>query len=126
MRSSLSLVALLFAGCSHVQSRPDPFALRDIITQEELNRAKGGSAYDVIARTRPHYLRDRGATSLLAQSQPSATVFLNDQHLGPLETLRNVPVDHLREIRFFPGTTASALFGSTYHGGVIQLLSRIE
>jgi hypothetical protein len=84
------------------------------------------TAYDVIARLRGEYLRDRGPTSLVLPSQNRPIVFLNEQEYGALDVLHDVRADDLTEIRFYPGPDAVTKFGSRYSGGVIQLVSRAE
>ena len=119
------LLVVAIVACSK-PSHPDPFALRNIITEAELQKAGTASAYDVIARTHANFFRNRGRTSILAKDQARPVVFLNDVEYGVIETLRNIPASRLHEIRFYSGTEAAAKFGSAYSGGVIQLISRVE
>ncbi|GAC1651370.1 MAG: hypothetical protein NVS4B3_11930 [Gemmatimonadaceae bacterium] len=120
-----ALTALLTA-CVHRAAASDPFVLQNVVTETELENAGPMSAYDVILHTHPQFFRNRGRTSIRGRDQARAVVFLNDVEYGVIETLHNIPAGRLREIRFFPGTEAATKFGSAYHGGVIQLLSKVE
>ena len=82
------------------------------------------TAYDVIARLRAEYLRNRGPTSLVLASRAQAVVFLNEQLYGAIDTLKELRSSDLVEIRFYDGPDAITKFGSQYSGGVIQLVTR--
>ncbi|GAC1651785.1 MAG: hypothetical protein NVS4B3_13030 [Gemmatimonadaceae bacterium] len=120
------MIAMSLGTCTLRPPRPDSTALRDTITTAELRAAESHSAYEVIARLRPRFLRDRGPTTILGADRRTAAVFLDDVEYGSLETLKHIPANRLREIRFFPGTDAVTRFGAIYHAGVIQLLSRYD
>ena len=97
---------------------------RLLITEEEIAATNATTAYDVIARLRPEYLRNRGATSLLLPSRSQPVVFMKEQDYGSIEALRQVRSSDLSEIRFYPGPDAVTKFGSQYSAGVIQLVPR--
>ena len=121
------VIGLILAGACHphagVEQGP---AATNVITLDEIVAANASNVYDLIVRIRPEYLRDRGAVSILTKKRARATVFLNDQEYGELETMRNFPADRIGEIHYFNGSDAVARFGSQYGGGVIQLISRVQ
>ena len=127
---SAGLVAVGFVALSachpHRPREEGSGSLRNVITQEQIDSSRAANVYDVITRFHAEFLRDRGRTSLRTNQHERAVVFLNDQEYGIPETMRNIPIGRIAEIRFFPGTEAVAKFGSQYGGGVIQLISRTQ
>lgn len=122
-RSWLLLIALLGAGCVHrarLADVPNP----NVITEDELRDAQGNTIYDVIAKLRPQYLRDRGPIALTGGARDVATVFLNTEEYGPIASLRDFPATDIEEVRYFSGIDAVTKFGRYYGTGVIQLISR--
>lgn len=114
---------LLTVACFHhapVGSVPDP----NVITEDEIRSAEEGTIYDVIAKLRPQYLRDRGPIALVGGARDVATVFLNSQEYGPIAIMQNVPADDISEVRYYSGIDAVTKFGRYYGTGVIQLISR--
>ena len=129
MRRAITSASMLlfatFCAC-HQQNNASRSgrSLRNVITQGEIDSTSASNVYDLIARTRAHYLKDRGAISIKTNTHARAVVFMNDQEYGILETLRNIAPMRLGEIRYYSGIDAVAKFGSQYGGGVIQLISR--
>ncbi len=98
----------------------------NVILQDEIDSTRSSNVYDLIARTRGDFLKDRGSISIKTNQRAVAVVFMNDQEYGIIETLRNVLPSHIGEVRYFSGTEAVAKFGAQYGGGVIQLISRSQ
>jgi hypothetical protein len=98
---------------------------RNLLTRDEIARVAGAqNLYDVIARARPEYLRDRGRTTLIANANTKPVVFVNDVEHGPLESLRAIQPDAVMEVQFFNSTAAVSRFGSQYGAGVIHVRTR--
>jgi outer membrane cobalamin receptor len=117
---------VLVTACHRHQPADGGSSLRNVITQEQIDSSHASNIYDVITRLRGEFLRDRGRISIRTNQHERAVVFLNDQEYGIPETMRNIPVGRISEIRYFSGTEAVAKFGSQYGGGVIQLISRTQ
>ncbi len=122
-RSWLLLVALLGLGCFH-RARLADIPDRNVITEDEIDASHSATIYDVIAKLRPEYLRDRGPISLTGGARDVATVFLNSEEYGPIAGLRDFPARDIEEVRYFSGIDAVTKFGKWYGTGVIQLISR--
>lgn len=116
------ILLLAAVSCAHPGSAAG--SNRHLITEEEILSVNATTAYDVIARLRAEYLRNRGPTSLLLPSRSQPTVFLNEQLYGSIDTLKEIRSSDLAEIRFYEGPDAITKFGSQYSGGVIQLVTR--
>ena len=103
--------------------------LRDynVITQSEITAQNGVNAYDVISHLRPQYLKTRGRTTI--QSQPTvsteyASVFMDNQFYGDLNTLHNIATINIKEIHYLPANEAVTRYGMQYGNGVIEIITR--
>lgn len=128
MRSkSLCVLGIFLLGVvSCARARASAPSNPNVITQEEIVASNAATAYDVVARLRADFLRDRGPTSLLLPNNHQPMVFLGDQLYGEIDQLREFRSSDLAEIRFYPGPDAVTKFGSQYSGGVIQLVPRSQ
>src|SRR5690242_21748613 len=102
----------------------------DVITAEEIAaKPEFTSAYDAVEMLRPQFLRSRGQTSLDASSstpmtQPLPAVFLDNQQYGTVESLRQIPIIDVQEIRYISAADATTRFGTGFPNGVIQVVRR--
>ena len=101
-------------------------SVRNVITQDEIDSSRAANVYELINHLHAEFLIDRGRTSIITNQHSRAVVFLNDQEYGIPETMRNIPVSRISEVRYFTGPEAITRFGSQYGGGVIQLIPRYE
>ncbi len=124
-RRFLIVGLLLTAGCFH-RAPLNEVSNPNVITEDEIRAAQAASIYDVIAKLRPQYLRDRGPISFIGGARDVATVFLNDQEYGPISLMRDLPAGDFAEVRYYSGIDAVPKFGRYYGSGVIQLISRIN
>jgi hypothetical protein len=123
MRWRPILVILLVSACHRAPSSGHG-TQRNVITQEEIEASTASNVYDLIAQLRADFLKDRGKVSIRLNQHEKAVVFLNDQEYGILETMRNIPIGRVSEIRYYPGTEAVNRFGAQYGGGIVMLISR--
>ena len=119
-----SLLAFLLVTACHQQPAAGSGGQRYVITQEEIEASTASNVYDLIAQLRGEFLKDRGKISIRTNQTERAVVFLNDQEYGILETMRNIPVGRISEVRYIPGTDAVNRFGAQYGGVVVMLISR--
>jgi hypothetical protein len=111
------------AGRGPVHSNPK------LLTAEEIAAAHADvvNAYDAIARLRPNWLVSHGPVSSNPQASPFATVFVDGQQYGELNSLRNIPAYNVDAIRFYDVTEAGAKFGlKAGVGGAIEVTSRLR
>jgi hypothetical protein len=105
-----------------------------LITEEEI-AALGGSvttAMGIVQQLRPSMLRVRaGATS--SSSNGSSTtdatsvelvVYFDNQRMGGLQSLNDITVSQIREIRYLSASDATTLFGTGNSAGAIQVVGR--
>ena len=114
---------LLATACFH-RAALGPELNSNVITEDEIRAAHEASIYDVVAKLRPQFLRDRGPVDLVGGARDVATVFLNDQEYGPISLMRDLPASDFAEVRYYSGIDAVTKFGRYYGNGVIQLISR--
>lgn len=71
------------------------------------------TAYDAIVRLRPNWLAPHGVTSAVAGGAGTdrATVFVDGQAYGDINSLRLIPAYNVRDIRYYDITEAGARFG---------------
>jgi len=95
-----------------------------VITAEEIAQHDGlRTAYDVVRRLRPQFLRRRGVASLSAASE-EIVVYLDGIRTGGVEVLRNIDVATVREIRHINARDATTKYGTGHSQGVIEVLTR--
>jgi hypothetical protein len=96
----------------------------NVITQTEVQASFESNAYDVVSKLRPMFLKTRGRSTVQGQSQEYASVFLDDQFFGDLNSLKNIAATQIQEIRYYPGTEVATKFGMQYGAGVIAVRTR--
>jgi hypothetical protein len=70
------------------------------------------TVYDAVARLRPNWLAAHGvASSTNMNTTEYATVFVDGQLYGDLNTLRNLQAYHVADIRYYDITQAGARYG---------------
>ena len=117
-------------GCASGAPRASTGSNSNVITAEEIAAGSGSTAYEVIQRLRPRYLRTRGAV----QGSPSGStnniepvdvvVYVNDNRVGNSEQLRQISVSQIREIRYYSASEATTKWGTGHIAGAIQVVSR--
>jgi hypothetical protein len=100
----------------------------DIITREEIIATSLGTAYEVVQRLHPQWLRSRGQVTLRAAAEEEGgaqtpMVYVNSARRGDLEELRNITVENITEIIYYNGRDASFRFGAGHGSGVIQVIT---
>jgi hypothetical protein len=121
-------VAALF-GCASTGANPNVSRQSStVLTAEEISHAHADAttAYDAIARLRPNWLAAKGVTSGYYNANTQyATVFLDGQAYGDLNTLRNISAYNVGTARYYDVTQAGARFGiKGGASGVIEVTSK--
>ena len=82
----------------------------DYITGEEIvaSNASEMTAYDAVARLRPNWLAVHGKAT---HGSEYATVYVDGQRYGSVESLRNIQAYQVADIRYYDITQAGARFG---------------
>jgi hypothetical protein len=122
-----SLVAIVAAGCVSSQAG-GVVSTREILTAEEISRTTALTAYDAIQIRRPAFLAGAQRRALRDADQPDArpVVYVNGVFYGEVESLRDIPVREIKEIRFLEANDATRVLGSVYVGGVIMVITSLN
>jgi hypothetical protein len=101
---------------------------RDKVTSEEILSIPGSTAYDLVYKLRPDWLRSRGTATMVGGSQNGGTlVYLDGVKMGGLESLRTINSRGINAIEWVPGNKAAMILsdvGSAAIVGAIVLTSR--
>jgi hypothetical protein len=97
----------------------------DIITAEDLRDGNFRDVYQAVERLRPQFLRSRGTVSARGGNEGSfPVVCVDEQRLGALSSMRGLPVENVREIRYVAARDATTRWGTGYTAGVILVVTR--
>jgi hypothetical protein len=118
MRRTLFNAALVatFTGCAAGSVQTGARIDRNAISSEQLKKTTLGSPYDVVQALHPSWLQPRN-DSFTKSSQ--VWVYLDNTKLGDVTTLRGIPMQTIREIRYFDPVDAQNRWGTGHAAGVI-------
>jgi hypothetical protein len=136
-RAAIVAALVLSAACgakAPPSSSPTPAASRsaapaapraprvrsDLITAEQAAESRGTTAYQVVERLHPMWLRRQGTATPLTAGEDIVVVY-NDREIGGPEELRNVRVEQIISIQFFDAVMARARWGAGHEFGVIAV-----
>lgn len=94
----------------------------DLISEEEIERARYANAYEVVQALRSNWLRERGPDSFTNPGR--VLVYRDDIKMGGVEVLRMMPTAEISFIRFYDGLQASGRWGLDHGNGVIFVSTR--
>jgi len=130
-----SLVAVLLLGATGAcasggtsGSEQSTSASRYVITEAELPTSGTETAYDIIQRLRPEFLRARPAQSYSLQTNggasgpaPAPALVVNGQRAGEVTELRQIAATALKTVRYYNIEQAKRKFGMQFEGGAIEI-----
>lgn len=127
MRSSILHAAtfalvLALAACAGPAAPGTARPNANLITQAEIDEAGPASAYDLVQKLRPIWLRKRGNTSFTQDTD--VVVYLDGVHMGNREALRDIFSTDIRSLEFLDARRATARFGVGHTGGAILVKTR--
>lgn len=102
-------------------SRPRPAS--DLLGEAEIRQSQATNAYDVVARLRPGWLRNRGVGTDPDGSR-EVQVWFNGQPIGPTPALRRYDAAQVVSMRYVDGISARTTYGSGNGRGVIAVTGR--
>lgn len=88
--------------------------------------AEGKTAYDVVSRLRPQWLRARGVRSLVGESDSTefALVVIDDHPMGRIQRLRDIQAYQVADIRYSDPSESSGKYGERGSSGVIEVRTK--
>jgi len=123
---SLMLVVLA-AGSAHGQDKK-PRKDRNLITQDELEKAGVMNLDQAVRRLRPAWLSNRGAVSITGGAtvtkEQAMAVYVDGARRGGISELQMFPMEQVKEIRFFSVDEAVGRFGGDNPFGAIEVVTK--
>ena len=119
MKTKLILLfsLILFVSCASSGAERKPSRPRNFISFEEIQSLSGAfTAKDVGVLARPFWLRG------LAGYDPS--VYINSIEMGGVESLENVSIQAIQEMKYLSPSEATTMYGTNNMGGAIEIKSR--
>jgi hypothetical protein len=121
-------LALTVTACASTGNPRTTEASRDVVTSIEINATTANSAYDLINRLRPNWLRSMGPGSMGGGVRTQEiVVYLDDSRLGGLDALRSLSTAGIRSMRFLDATRAATVLhnvGSEPIAGAIVISTK--
>jgi len=92
---------------------------REVITAAEIVASNVTDVYQAVSQLRPEFLRRRLIPPSLQLARVSVDVFVDEVPFGSAESLRQIPLERVRLIRYMSRTDAEIRFGGYHPAGVI-------
>ncbi|HEY0778546.1 MAG TPA: hypothetical protein VGD56_11330 [Gemmatirosa sp.] len=118
-----ALAVLLTAACAGRATPGAGHADTSVITRDQIAAAHFTSAYDVVQSLHNNWLHNRGTDSF--QSPGQVLVYLDDNRLGGVESLRAIASHTIGSIRFIDAPSATARWGPGHTQGVIAVVTQV-
>lgn len=122
-RFSFLVIGLFSSACAAASSpsRPVKSASREVITAAEIVSSRVTDVYQAVLQLRPEFLRKRSAVALPTYQTPQVLVYLDDLRFGGAESMRNIPLARVRQIRYLSPVEADLRWGGRHLAGVIHV-----
>ena len=116
----LSFAAVAYPALAHAQETRKSYP-RNVITREEIqDRAPDAkSAYDVVQRLRPSFLRVRPSGSVQSQTPVPIRVYVDGSSRAGVYALRDILSIAVIEIIYLDGNDATTRYGTGHENGAI-------
>lgn len=117
---------LALAACA---SAPPPGEVegprdREVITEGEIRELPVTTAWELVSRLRPHWLRSRGPASIRSSGPEYPVVYVDEVRSGGPEALQRISSMTVSEIRFISARDAATRLGLNHGGGAIMVRTR--
>lgn len=124
---TIGLAPLVIVGCASSHAG-GAVSTREILTAEEISRTTALTAFDAIQIRRPAFLAGAQRRALRDADQPDTrpAIYVNGVYFGDVESLRDIQVRDIKEIRFLEANDATRVLGSAHVGGVIMVTTRLN
>ncbi|MEX2154997.1 MAG: hypothetical protein WD825_16760 [Gemmatimonadaceae bacterium] len=90
-----------------------------MLTATEIVASRVTDVYQAVTQLRPEFLRRRSHLSVPAFSAVTVRVYLDELALGTAESLRHIPLDRVRLIRYLSPLDADIRWGGSHPTGAI-------
>jgi hypothetical protein len=118
------LFVSLAGGCSSMREGTTGNVQSDVLTAEEIATTDAQNAYDAISLKRPFFLKSRIHNAPSGKTAGYPVVYMDRIYYGDLESLRNISVATIKEIRYLDSNAATVEFGAGRSGGILMVLTK--
>jgi hypothetical protein len=121
-RVSFVLVGLSLTACAAATTSSRPVFRgtgRDVLTAAEIVASRVTDVYQAVTQLRPEFLRRRPHQSMPAFSAVPVRVYLDELAFGTAESLRHIPLERVRLIRYIGPLDADIRWGGSHPAGAI-------
>lgn len=122
-RIAVAVLSLAAAGSCASGRTPKPqssYGAGNTLSADDIAETAATNLYDAIQRLRPQWLTSsrirRGG------SGDDLVVYLDNNRYGSMNSLRQLSVGGVQEVRYFGATEATNRYGTGHTGGAIQVL----
>lgn len=127
-RILITLTLLLFVGAC-ATGNSSTRRNRDIITANEIEGVNVYNAWDLVQQLRPNWLRPRGIQTFATDVSNTNTsgyarIMVDDLPPRDLESLRDIRVVSILEVRYINPRDATLRYGTGYSGGLIKVITK--
>lgn len=100
---------------------------REVLTAAEIVASRVTDVYQAVSQLRPEFFRRRPiAQPLTPYTNLSIAVYLDDMPYGSTESLRQIPLDRVRLIRYMSPTEANLKYGGSHASGAILVTTIVR
>lgn len=124
--AAVVFISVALAACATGGSAADPESLslranpaRNVLTAAEIVAARVSDVYQAVSQLRPDFLRRRHAAAASLYKPAAVPVYLDDMPFGAEESLRNIPLERVRLIRYLSPFDADLRWGGSHPAGAI-------
>jgi hypothetical protein len=124
----LTVVALsgILSACASSPSGEGSSRDRNLIAAEEIQRSNSNDLHGLVTRHRPQWIGGRNSAAISLQPGEEIVVYFDRTRYGGPESLRGIPLDGVRSLRFLSGPDAQQRFGLDHRRGAIVVSFRPE
>jgi hypothetical protein len=122
-----TLALLALAACATTPVPDAPADRRgggryDVLSVEEIGSNPGMTAFELVQRLRPGWLRTRGASSI--NNNRPLQVYVDGMPMGDPRALRGIDPGAVRSMRYLSAIEATQQFGTDHTNGAILITTR--
>ncbi len=115
---------LVAVACGPAPRTAEPTPSRRLLLEDEIRGTQVATAYQIVARLRPEWLRRRGRVSVRDPTAGAVVVYLNGMRQGGVSALDAIVAETVLEMEYLNGQEATTRFGTGHGGGVILVRLR--
>jgi hypothetical protein len=103
---------------------------RQLIASADLRRTVATNALEVVELDRPEWIkalhddatRSAAPDTTIAVESRSVVIYVGDERVGSIESLRDIAVPEITELRFYDARDAGRRWGGEYRYGAIEVV----